>query len=253
MIVWVASYPRSGNAYFLLLLNWVYGVRLRSMYGGDETEEGKRMVEVMGEDRDAFLGALSESRDVYAVKTHDVPYGDDFPAIYLVRDGRDALVSYAHYLLATELGISAGRDSTAFQDVLRSLIFYRESSVGGFHGWSGNVLAWAARRARTVVVRFENLIRDPIRTVEWAWTAAGQMGERTDISLPTFQELRERYPLSFRRGQIGSWRTEMSDRLHELFWEHHGPAMRAMQYDGARLRRGLWWARKHLRRGSWAP
>ncbi len=249
MIVWVASYPRSGNTYFLLLLNWLYGVKLRSVYGSDRTEERKRMAEVMGEDRDAFLAALSESRDVYAVKTHDLPYGDDFPAIYLVRDGRDSLVSYAHYILAMERSISVGGDPVAFQETLRSLIVYRESSAGGFGGWSGNVLAWEARRARTVVVRFEELIRNPIRIVEWAWTGAGQMGERADVRLPTFRELREQYPSLFRRGQTGSWRTEMPDRLHELFWEHHGAAMRAMNYDGARLLRWLWRARKYWRGG----
>ena len=37
------------------------------------------------------------SNKVYFVKTHELP-SDDSPAILLVRDGRDAMVSFAHYI-----------------------------------------------------------------------------------------------------------------------------------------------------------
>ena len=37
--------------------------------------------------------------DIYFVKTHELPTeNDNSPAIYLVRDGRDVLMSYAHYI-----------------------------------------------------------------------------------------------------------------------------------------------------------
>ena len=49
------------------------------------------------------LEKLAAERHCYFVKTHELPReGDRRPAVYLLRDGRDALVSFAWFVLAYE-------------------------------------------------------------------------------------------------------------------------------------------------------
>ncbi len=48
---------------------------------------------------------LMNDAEIHFVKTHQLP-GDNSPAIYLVRDGRDACVSYAHYRVDFEGNLS---------------------------------------------------------------------------------------------------------------------------------------------------
>ena len=77
------------------------------------------------------LGLLHADSGMHIVKTHDLPNGDTSPASVLIRDGRDAVVSYAHHALKTEQGIEQpGRE--LFEATLKQLI------IGdNFGGWSG--------------------------------------------------------------------------------------------------------------------
>ena len=151
---------------------------------------------------------------------------DDSPAVYLVRDGRDALISHAHFHLEWDLNIS---DPTPeqFGDVLQSLI----EKDGSFGGWSGNVQAWTGRSAPTVVVRFEDLVFSPLENVRRAMSKIGfAMSEVRTTGFLTFDELHIKYPRFFRRGKIGAWRDELPSDLHTLFWQRHGETMRALGY-----------------------
>jgi hypothetical protein len=174
------------------------------------------------------LTDMAASPELHFVKTHDLPSEDRHPALYLVRDGRDALVSYAHYILSFEAGHESGPRQTAFPEVLRDLIIYKAS----FGGWGPNVLAWTRGRSAPVrVIKFEALIADPVRELVDAVRGLGcELRPRNASRLPTFQELHETMPAFFRRGNVGCWQDEMSPELHQLFWEHHGEAMSSMGY-----------------------
>src|SRR5690348_17690471 len=99
MIIWLASYPRSGNTFYRILLNHLFGVSTQSVYNDPLFEERPELSELVGHaHNDRSLHELASSPRAYFVKTHELPNCDTYPAIYLVRDGRDALVSYAHYI-----------------------------------------------------------------------------------------------------------------------------------------------------------
>jgi hypothetical protein len=89
MKLWIASYPRSGNTLVRLILNQAFGVKSTSIYP-DETDAMRSRPWLM--DR---LGFSEEEMpgEWLAVKTHNPPI-DDMPAIYVVRDGRAAIVSF---------------------------------------------------------------------------------------------------------------------------------------------------------------
>jgi hypothetical protein len=150
------------------------------------------------------------------------------PAIYLVRDGRDALVSYAHFILHQQQGIPVGSDREAFRRILRELI----TSNSYFGGWSANVIAWKQRMAPTVMIRYEDLVINPVPILQEALTVVGRGPlTRHDESLPSFEALHEAFPWFFRKGKVGAWRVEMPEALHQLFWEHHQEAMLAFHYS----------------------
>jgi hypothetical protein len=97
VIIWLASYPRSGNTFFRALLKHVYDVVAYEPYPSDPALAAP-FKDIIGDGRLSLpLAEMSRRDDRYIVKTHDMP-ADDQPAIYLVRDGRDALLSHARFV-----------------------------------------------------------------------------------------------------------------------------------------------------------
>jgi hypothetical protein len=229
MIVWLASFPRSGNTLVRILLHHVFGRQSYSLYEERPGEGGEENIaSVMGSAGQVSMDDLDVLRrrpDTSLVKTHGLPC-DDSPALCLVRDGRDALVSYGHFVRAYEPA-AAGRRT--FEDQLRILI---ESRVH-FGGWSGNVRAWYARPGGgpTVWLRYEDLVRDSLVRLSEAMGRLGVELRDTGAPPPDFAGLHRRWPDFFRAGAIGGWRREMSEELHGLFWERHHEPMGWFGYD----------------------
>jgi hypothetical protein len=230
VIVWLASFPRSGNTMLRILLRKVYGHPSHSLYDERPAGEGEEsFAGVMGSagqvtERD--LDALRRGPGPCFVKTHEGPR-DDSPALCLVRDGRDVLVSYAHFVQAYE---PATAGSLGFHELLRMLIGSREH----FGGWSDNVRAWYTRAGgRTAWLRYEDLLGEPLGPVEGALRRLGVELPARGASPVDFASLHARWPEFFRRGTTGTWRDEMTDELHELFWQHHHEAMRWFGYHRA--------------------
>src|SRR5262245_9850273 len=97
MIVWLASYPRSGNTFLRIVLHRVYGPPTYSIYDGDDPVAQRVGPELVGyRPKPLRRSELVASDELFFVKTHKRRKADDSPAIYLVRDGRDAVVSHAH-------------------------------------------------------------------------------------------------------------------------------------------------------------
>jgi Sulfotransferase domain len=228
--IWLASFPRSGNTFFRVLLNTLHGITSDAIYPG-EWEGFNRRWPGRLPPSDMVLSDSSRSA-VRFTKTHELPDADDVtPAIYLVRDGRDAYVSYANFVLAADPRAPLGR---SYEEVLRALVASRDH----FGGWSYHVDAWT-RRARVAVVRFEELVVEPAPTVA---RACAQLQLRLPMSpsgfVPTFSELKAWKPESFDKGNIESWRTEMTTEIEALFWDLHGTTMTQLGY-----RREGWTAR----------
>lgn len=229
-MIWLASFPRSGNTYFRIVLYEVYGIESSAFHL----------------DKDRNLDPDYASYPV--VKTHLLPEQlapDDpsIPGVYLVRDGRDALISMAHQredLLDPE---------TSYLENLRDMILPRQGEH--FGGWSRNVAEWLERAA--LVIKFEELIEHPIECIERMRPLIDLPPPLTE-KLPTFDDLKtknlkygsggEHLPEEkrqarrdkfFRRGVAGAWKDEMPDDLHELFWRAHGDVMQRLGYTDGML------------------
>jgi Sulfotransferase domain len=255
MIVWIASYPRSGNRLARATLRQAFG---EERVCSAASEEALRhdlakppLNEIQVGPDENPLPDLRRLEGPVFLKTHNLPQDihtlsaddgvppqrgrrwrwpwrrskklDSSPAIYLVRDGRDCLVSHAYYLVDLEPSFKSGD----FEDALWFLI----CSPAPYGGWSGNVAAWRRRRAPTAIVRFEELIQDPVGTLAPAAAALGiELHARAQA--PTFEELRARSakPRLLRRGVAGSWRDEFPPHMLDAFWRRHGEQMRELGY-----------------------
>lgn len=224
MIIWIASFPRSGNNLFRAALRHLFGVKSGSVFseppGVDEFLDDVSL----HLSSEAIEAAREQDAPVF-VKTHRLAEADDpGPAVYLVRDGRDSVVSYAHFVKAMK---QRSFSSLSLEESLAALI---ERKSHPFGSWSANVRSWTRRRAPTAIVRFEELVEDPAATVRDAVSSLGlPLGDPCG-ELPSFEELHRRNPAVFRRGVVGSWSSELPAHLERLFWELHGVEMLAMGY-----------------------
>ncbi|MCW8130085.1 MAG: glycosyltransferase [Planctomycetota bacterium] len=217
MIIWLAHYPRSGGHFLKeVLLRRHWGFAVETLGAGEPpagTFSGER------------LPAQEAANCVCFVATSALPRDDTRPALYLIRDGRDALVSYARAQMELEQQNGSSDRSPLFGQTLRDLMTRPEPRGT----WSRHVDAWTARPG-TAVIRFEDLIRDPTGALLPALNELGIRAAAAPGALPAFERLQAENPLVYRSGKVGAWRQEMPGDLKKLFWEHHGPTARKWGY-----------------------
>jgi glycosyltransferase involved in cell wall biosynthesis len=226
-MIWIASFPRSGNTFFRNILYEVYGLESATFH----------------QDPGYYLDKNYQAYPY--VKTHILPEqlepsDSSIPAIYIIRDGRDALCSIAHHRKDI---IAPGSD---YYENLKAAIIAEKGTF--FGGWSQNVLKWIKRA--DIVIRYEDLLLDPVGCAERLRSLTDMpepMREKTPsfeqlkFGIPKYgsgkdrniseQEMRELAEKNFRKGKSGSWKEEMPPELHELFWSMHGDTMLHLGYS----------------------
>ena len=258
MLFWLASYPRSGSNFFVAALTSLTGVPLtfvenceplmRHLMGDASVEalheERRRIAETAARVKKAGTapaeapvypeGPAWSQRPVeeqladpqaYMLKTHCPPTENELPAIYIVRDGRDVLVSYANF--SPIFDPAYRKPPELFR---KHLEMRMRDGVPRYGTWSENVEPWLDR-PNTHVVHFADMIADPIAAVEQAIEALRLPLEIKGRNVPTFDELRSKAPLHYRRGKVGSWRDEFPADLLPEFWERHGHVMQRLGFQ----------------------
>jgi hypothetical protein len=145
MIVWLASYPRSGKALLRLILHQCFGLSTYSDQPPTVTADVKPLPDYrpLPAPWPRFYEQACGSATLASVMTHRPPC-DDAPALYVVRDGRLAVCSYLKFhrsfqahAQASLLGLIVGDD------------YYGD--------WSWHYRQWTERRGPTLVLRYEDL------------------------------------------------------------------------------------------------
>jgi hypothetical protein len=154
-IVWIASYPKSGNTWLrFLLCNLAFG-----------PIDSAAVLNSLAPDLHELQGALQPTGRRLLVKTH-FPYSPHLPlqqrtaaAVYIVRDPADVMLSNFHYSRRSER-----------QGALELYVDRYISSGGdprwlnlGMGTWAQNVLSWVGVRHEQPVLtlRYEDLLQDP--------------------------------------------------------------------------------------------
>ena len=158
---------------------------------------------------------------------------------YLLRDGRDVMVSYFHFIEALE----------------RKKLDFLEFIDGGVSSrpclWHAHVDAWTRNPfgARILVIKYEDLLEDPVPELERFCDFTGirrAPGFLEDVAeAARFCNLRQKevtlgvsrpdvWPADkffFRRGIAGSHRDEMPARVLEKFLQQAGQTLRRHNYS----------------------
>ena len=224
MIIWLASYPRSGNTFLRTTLNSAFGMKSKSMHG-DDLDIGREDIfagivgHVKGAVSEGEVDKLRRELEVHLIKTHHSPshYMDvEDSVIYIVRDGRDAAVSYYHYLKRI------GGRSLSLRDVA--------IGMAGYGLWSRHVRDWeSAQFRKRSVFRYEDMVKDNGLLI--ANLAEALCRKPVSHEIPTFEMLKGINSDFFRKGKVGSWVNELSGPDEKLFWLHNGSMMLRYGYD----------------------
>lgn len=203
--VWLASFPRSGNTFIRNIFFHVYGI--------DSLEDEKH---------------LSTRGNIEFIKTHKLPFElsnynrKTDKVIYLVRDGRDSVCSLA-YKRKNIIDVNSDLEVNFMQAI-------RAHQGSFFGGWGTNILFWL--KEDPILIRFEDLVENPRRIFEEKLEKQIGLPEPNWDELPTFERQKsgnsrfgnikrenvENFPnLFFRKGKVGVWKNEMSQKHQKMF------------------------------------
>jgi hypothetical protein len=227
MLVWLASYPRSGNTLLRQVLKGCF-----DLSSCDGLDVKPHPLHVQGAVRSELYGSYSVSGDpeefyqrarsgseLVLLKSHQMPR-DAEKAIYVVRDGRLALKSFIKYQDTYHPGASS------FESLLIGDHVYGE--------WTTHYRDWCGReRGETLVLRFEELVDTDVALLARLAEFLGLPGPLRPWVNPQAQ-LRELAPVVFGPGHA-LWQPEpfwTETRLRQ-FLTLHGPLLAELGYATA--------------------
>ena len=246
-VVYLASWPRSGNTLLRAILWQCFGLEScsenseASMYERNASWHRltgaipfpRRMKELQQiiDEQGVALFKTHETSETLGNTPEDRTIDDDTRVIYLIRDGREACVSYWHY----------------YREILEDQSMTLERIIRGdclFGSWSEHVQAWIpVLRARACNPDVKNLL-GLLLNYETLLTKKGStlqllrlflnVSTRTNMALPDWQDFHQSDPQFFRSGTNETWKTEMTGDDLALFDELHGDMMREYGYYPAK-------------------
>ena len=265
-IVWIVSYPKSGNTWLRMFLARMIQAEKFSLktvekfspnfFNRPNKAQYKKFSqkEIIENSKkwDGEQEAVSRnSKGVCFFKTHQaaIRVGDvSFPRldfcwgfIYVIRDPRDILPSYAHHLnidldatlqfMFNEKALSGTR-AAGFAEVLGS--------------WRTHVRSWAAIKPRaSLTIRYEDMSEKPLETFTGVCRFLGLPTDSDvvsaaleDVGFSRVKALEEEQGFSeasngkpfFRRGKVGEWKSLDYEKFIAPLEAKFGDAMQAFGY-----------------------
>jgi hypothetical protein len=269
-ILWLASYPKSGNTWVRVFLENLFmdgkepvdinkmsvvqfsdanpglydNVLDRSLYNSNDIDIDNL--------REIFQKTLAQHPDTTIIKTHNLLLHNTLPriislnytmgAIYIVRNVFDVVVSFAdHYDMPIDKAVE-GISSSTMRTPTTSV-----AVVQYLGSWSEHYVSWTSVPGfAPLVLRYEDLRTHPFRefsrVVKFLKLPAKPDRIKKAIRFSNFEEVSRQEKHSgfkervradqvfFRGGKVGGWRDHLSDRHVQTLIEHHRPVLRALRY-----------------------
>ena len=227
--VFLVSYPKSGST-------WLRVLMLGVIFGCDPV--------LMPFDLHDRLMPFVDNKEYYTriatpmyFKSHRTPMPKYRRVIYLVRDGRDVVVSFLHHLRAVY-----GTEIDAMKFIQGGSQYY------GIQ-WQDHIQAWErnAYDAEILTVKYEDLKTNPVGTMQRVCAFAGvtrdealiqRVVEGAAFEQMQRKEKQEGRPYAewigsapfVRRGKVGSYRDELPADQLAAFMERAGDMLRKYGY-----------------------
>ncbi len=224
----IVGWPKSGNT-------WLQNCAAGLLYGLQPEWTPDAVIQTLVPDLHWFP-AYRRFQSPMFFKSHSLPRPEYRRVVYLVRDGRDALVSFSHHQAAVTGAAPGWRDLIA-------------RGAGEFGTWPQHVRAWRENpyRAEMMTIKYEDMKQDLPRELSRLCAFAGL--EREDAAIraaaegASFAKMKrqdQRFGQSgagwpsgvpfVRRGQVGSFRDELPPEALRAFLDDARPALREWGY-----------------------
>jgi hypothetical protein len=259
---YVASYPRSGNTWLMGCLRLYLGAVRGAAYAFRDRDYFTHTYGEVSEDS-FFFRSTDEAapNKPLELKTHDE--WDVFasrhprrPAVYIYRDGRDAITSYYFYAKSFDLADQSDSPQATIPDELKAQDFpqlqaghqvefdadeFSQFVVNRFPLWARHVEGWKAQ-PDVLAVRYEDLHEHFEETLEQiteflkidsVTSLANVREEMVTHFKPVFDKKKsssEGNNRFFRKGVVGDWANYFRPEDSTFVKHHFGPLMESLGY-----------------------
>lgn len=229
--IFIVGYPKSGNTWMQSIISGLY-------YGIDTQYLPDRLAQEIIPDVHARR-YYKRFGGINFFKSHHLPRPDYKNVIYIVRDGRDALISYYHFNLNLGLDFS-----------LEDMILYGKGLFPS--KWHEHLKQWIENpySAKILFIRYEDLILNPLNEINRLCqfinierddeivkrviqgTAFSKMKDKANIYDGMGHKLLEgeKGVNFFRSGKIGSYKNEIENRLLDYFDKESSVELKKFNY-----------------------
>jgi hypothetical protein len=228
--VFIVGYPKSGNT-------WFQDIVAALAFGALPEFAPQLLVQDLVPDAGASATYYKRYATPMFFKSHALPAPDHKRVVYLLRDGRDAMVSFYHHIVAME---------NRKVDFLETV----QTGKGLFPcKWHEHVQAWLANpfQAKMIVIKYEELKSNTARELQRFCDFAGLKRSPEFLQMiaegTAFEKMRDkeiklgsgdpRWPKDKtfrRRGAAGSYKDEMPPEVLSAFLKDSGDTLRQCGY-----------------------
>ena len=263
MIIWLASFPKSGNTWMrAFLCSYLYLDLKKESFNFDILNKIKRFpnqkqlsdIGIHPKSFEEVAGAWIKAQNhinlnnrINFLKTHqafgnyeNLPFTNQqntLGAIYLVRDPRDVLISYAKHM---NQNLSETLDLVLEDDSKGYLNEEKKDVIGEMRGsWSQHYNSWKFSNIKDkIIIKYEDLVKDPFNTFYKVVNYISYLFNKNSSSLEindekirkcleisnfkNLQNLEKKYgfeeniksdELFFNKGLVKQWQEKLSDKI----------------------------------------
>ena len=140
--IYIASYPRSGNTFLRIILNYCFGLKSASVYENDF--ENDKVLEKHAGHLERKDGKISfENQNLHMMKTHELRTNST-SAIYIIRDARPVCLSLFNFYSKSSVPLD--------QIILGNHRFGK---------WCDHIESWTSLEKQNILlIKYEDLISD---------------------------------------------------------------------------------------------
>ena len=266
MIIWIASYPKSGNTWLRLFLeSYFSNIKNNFKFGGFPDPEDYKKINLDYTKINELIKNWKILQDIKnlngktnLLKTHNAlcrigkytftDKTNTLGAIYIVRDPRDIIISYANHLgLKHEEVLKYMLDKNAF-GVKKH--FGKDIDVDVMGRWSDNYNSWKNYKDRQFIfIKYENLVSN---TKEEFLRILKYLNKLTNIEVnieqmhksieeTSFEKLKKNEQIYgfdqatgngpfFRKGIVGDWKNNLDKEIVSKIEEEFESEMKELGY-----------------------